>query len=328
MKQTKIIIMLLIATLCCCDTNEKEEEEKKLLPVVEIASISGVNHNSAIITGRVTFEGNPPYTNLYMYVNPNHEGISVEYFLPQGENFGRAGSYTAVFRGLLKNTSYTAVAAARNAEGTEYSYVLDFKTEDMDINKGLVAFYSFDEQNTNESQGKEQYNAINIDSEPVTYSTNTPGNTGYSASFNGNSYVKALRSPFVDIPLNSVNANMTISLWIKTMRTNTVLLSDFLGIDGGFVWVHGRTNRFTYSNGDFLCDDDWHLITISTYSDAHYIYWNLYLDGKFYASNVRAHALPRDFFIGRGFNGRMDNLRIYNRVLTQSEITELYETKQ
>jgi hypothetical protein len=58
--------------------------------------------------------------------------------------------------------------------------------------------------------------------------------------------------------------------------------------------------------------------------------WELYIDGiyleKYNESGISTKKVP--FLLGNDLKGNMDNLRIYERVLTTAEINTLFNAKQ
>lgn len=88
----------------------------------------------------------------------------------------------------------------------------------------------------------------------------------------------------------------------------------------------GNSYYFDIDISSLLLDGNWHLLNITRNNGV----YKLYIDATYYASysysGVSANIYP--MFIGNGFTGKMDNFRIYNRELTQAEITEIYNAKQ
>ena len=332
--------MLLLAGLYACE-NKEEDKDKDLLCKVEISEISATS-TSVLITGKITFEGKPVFFERgFCYSTSSNLTVEHNKVSVMGSGIGSTGSFAADIKELNKNTTYYVKAYAINDAGVAYSEEREFTTENINLGNGLAAYYSFNEQNCTESQGKSQFNGIIMDSEPVEFSTDIPGNTGYSARFNGNSYFKTIQSPTYELLKN----NFSISLWIKTMSTNTSFIQTYqifggflLGFRNGLVcyqYSHGdnRYYCFSYSGGDFLYNGNWHLITVVVlYDETSDPTLNLFLDGNLYASrktNIGDRTYMQDIFlVGIGYTGLMDNLRIYNRELTPLEVKELYDTKQ
>ncbi|MFK8058273.1 MAG: LamG domain-containing protein [Saprospiraceae bacterium] len=74
--------------------------------------------------------------------------------------------------------------------------------------------------------------------------------------------------------------------------------------------------------------DSWQHIVATHNSGVHRIYFNGELQeertGNAACSNFRASADIGDMFVGESFNGRIDDVLIYNRELTASDVTSLF----
>jgi hypothetical protein len=90
------------------------------------------------------------------------------------------------------------------------------------------------------------------------------------------------------------------------------------------------SSEFSTNVSSSLLDGNWHLLNITKYPSSYY-YYNLYIDGVYIENKVLSISYSNnsvDMFIGKGFIGKMDNLRVYDRTLTSDEITEIYNAKQ
>jgi|GEM_PF-5446335 len=222
------------------------------------------------------------------------------------------------------------------AVNKEFFYV----TAEM-LNDGLVAYYPFN-SNTNDESG----NALNGVNHGATYCPDRFLNPNSAAHFNGSSYVFIPPSGLLDI-----NASISVSCWI-----NMPILSD-----GWFVWrgstlsardpycfgissqnLHYR--RDVYNNSEvgqtisYLLPTDfinnWHHV-VCTYDHDYGIYL-LIIDGQQQASasytpvNVDYNTTGHWNCLGAVDNGDqyyiglLDDVRIYDRVLTPAEIDLLF----
>ena len=190
----------------------------------------------------------------------------------------------------------------------------------------------------------------NYDGTPTSVNFNVAGKFGNAGEFNGSSsYIDTTYT----IPASST---YTISAWFKTSTTNTqeIIIADFdasgsgltvrftLGFvssnnffinmgNGSSSWSSYTTNALPYRDGN------WHnIVTV----------WNgtnvkLYADGNTtpiadLTSTVSAGAAgtsPLNFgragdVSGSYFNGSIDQVRIFNKALTSSEVTTLYNEVQ
>ena len=137
-------------------------------------------------------------------------------------------------------------------------------------------------------------------------------------SFNGNGYVK--------LPIN-MEKNFSIELWVKQNSnvSNQSYVSAKLGKKE--FWLGWRLGRLVLAVGDEVimagCGNisEWHQMVVS--KDSNRI--SLYVDGLFIGEIPEDSSYLKDVYLGVGLNGSIDNFRLYNRVLNNSEIKQNYE---
>ena len=128
----------------------------------------------------------------------------------------------------------------------------------------------------------------------------------------------------------------TYSAWIKTTQTGIQYIIDHDVYYGGSLILSNGALEFNHSGATTTAitstkvnDGTWHFVAM-TFDGA---YVRLYIDGAlqgtFYGPSLGFLSFE-DLYIGeRGnngnfFNGSIDDVRIYNRALSSSEITALY----
>ncbi len=214
----------------------------------------------------------------------------------------------------------------------------------IDLNNGLVAHYEF-EGNANDSSGNgnngTEYGGVSY----------IDGVIGQAGSFDGvDDYMSINDSNSLDI-----TDSITLSVWIKTNGTNThsAIISKL-----GAGWYDNNAYYLNVNNDSFIHfgmnyewengiglgtnsttpveDGEWHYI-VAVYDG---IRARMYVDGIFEAESGIDYTLgtkANDFKLkigwdiyssSRHFNGQIDDLRIYNRALNDSEIQELYKLGQ
>lgn len=197
---------------------------------------------------------------------------------------------------------------------------------------GLIAYYTFDDGQVTDWGGN--YNGIN---NGATSSTDTPSNQGLSMNFNGT-------SSYLQIPYLIFQSGTTWSynVWFKTMGNGCTLLGssnsyriDINGSSKLYVFPYYMDWTSTNTVTSYL-DNQWHMLTV-TFDGSRY---SIYFDGSLFevSNNGRGWASFITYMtVGsdrsqtsypRYFNGKMDNIRTYNRALTQAEITILYNSIQ
>lgn len=221
----------------------------------------------------------------------------------------------------------------------------------QDLNKGLVGYWDMEEgggQTVYDKSGNGYDGILGASStaegnDPVFVSgRNSTGANGTGLKFDGiNDYVN-----FNAIQKNSV---YSISVWIDGLRTqsyggiahaNGDSLSRWgLSLEGGDITSknsNGVTSDFwhmeEYNETNFPAG--WHLVTVTDDGTTR----KYYKDGKFisqYTNVVTNSGVDITFWMGRGgssssnyFDGSIDELRIYNRVLSEDEIRQLYNQKK
>ena len=157
---------------------------------------------------------------------------------------------------------------------------------------------------------------------------------------------------YVSIPKSNILSNnfseMTISMWIyRTSAVNrSILFYNYLG--GGryakigvmnsanYIWFDTVINGIQYYNDITIPNGE---ITTNTWTILTFVYngsrWNYYRNAEFRNASKVEHSgsittsqfTSWDWWFGKddyqGFNGTMDDIRVYNRALTQNEITQL-----
>lgn len=207
-----------------------------------------------------------------------------------------------------------------------------------DLADGLVAYYPFN-GNAEDESGNGHHGTLLPAVDGPTPIEDCLGNPNSAFSFDGvDDYVDIIDSELLDI-----TAKLTMVCWIKTSEDflefveviDNIETSDgyglfidadekaFVTLNGGFAWVTASTS---INNGS------WHQVA-GTYDGSEV---RIYVDGKL--ENNVPYSSPLDYspnpnFVigkwdqgGREFKGLIDEVRIYNRVLSEAEIQQLYES--
>ncbi len=218
--------------------------------------------------------------------------------------------------------------------------------------EGLVAYYKF-ENTVADSSGNNRNGTI------FGSPTYVEGIDGKALNFDGeNDYVRILNSN------NLVLQSFTISAWVKWEGTPNAdgswgIVSNWYGgsdyqhyglrmgtIAPGIPFNHaaffyddGTEWDWVYGYKEELSDGNWHLITGVLESGAYAkVYFDKYLVGEDTTSIPTEINPTGDLFIARDghgdglathpcdrWNGSIDEVKIYNRVLTHDEIIDVYE---
>lgn len=206
---------------------------------------------------------------------------------------------------------------------------------------GLIGWWPFS-GNANDSSGNNNNGTVM----GATLTTDRFGNTNSAYQFDGS-------SSYITIPnsssLQSPGYRLSMTAWVNLAGYSLVgqpfnpILSknndganaymyrftvNFVGL--GFYASVNNWNNNTGGFGDTLINSEWYLLTAVLDSNISYFYLNDSLIGtQVFATNITTDNYPLE--IGRDmpgiteiFNGKIDDVGIWNRALTQQEINNLY----
>ena len=241
----------------------------------------------------------------------------------------QTGQYSGTITSLNPMTKYYVCAYATNSMGTAYGNVIEITTTQAPpvVTNGLLAYYTFDNQNADD-----YFSLHNGIAQGLIFSSDHPGNFGYSAQFDG-------LSSFINIP------NVIYPQNIKTFSFNTWVKSSSSGADlysqesAYYIFINEnsklevQSKQFDLSLTSTLLNNQWHMLTYIRNNDVH----TYYIDGILqetktgpiggFAGNsckVGTNYNATNYF----FQGKLDNLRFYNRVLSANEINEIFNAQQ
>jgi hypothetical protein len=254
------------------------------------------------------------------------------------------GTFNSKITGLTPNTKYYVRAYATSSKGTAYGNEVSFSTNDINLKNGLVAYYPFT-GNAGDSSGNGNHGAVN----GAVLTTDRFGNPNRAYSYNGiTNNISIPNSSVYDF--ESQNA-FTLSYWIKPQKISLTLANVIISKQTGagstqkgwnsFIEPNAKTNFYIRNglgqpvsacNYGIISENKWqHIIHYYNKGDA-----KVFIDGVLAGEQLSQQGVLGNtnvpILIGiaswvasntTGFNGIVDDLRIYNRVLTQSEITYL-----
>lgn len=256
------------------------------------------------------------------------------------------GSYSRNPAGVVFGGS---ISFAKNVPTTDKEYVTDMSSK-SDNQSGLVAYYPFN-GSANDMSGN--------NSDGILYgvipSKDRQGKDKSAYYFNGqDSYIVVPNST----TLNSINKAISLAAWIKIDPTTNYdgythhhiiskgatygnLWADFaLGISKVRQIDFEETNKTNsperFNSEQTLQHDRWYHL-VATFEENTI---KLYLDGKLLKVDQSPHSVFRNssqpFYIGCRyrnplvgvFKGSIDDIRIYNRVLSDKEVLKLYSSEE
>ncbi len=257
---------------------------------------------------------------------------------------------------LLASIVFSNLGGAR--EGARISNALSFQSQTHSLlGSDLVGWWNF-----NEGSGTTARDISGYDNNGTivgaTYVDGVPGTGGTALEFDGVGDFIGLGN---DSSLNIIS-NLTVSVWVKSTKNNAsnpqgiVSKGNYSGSELGWYLSKRTNNRFyfqvkvngvsharhdisTYSNNIYT-DDDWHHLTgVLLSNGSHYLYIDgIMQDASFSGTNwtpasssipmvlgaTYGDRLPPNQIDYESFGGLIDDVRIYSRALTASEIQTLY----
>ncbi|MBK6396682.1 MAG: LamG domain-containing protein [Bacteroidetes bacterium] len=204
----------------------------------------------------------------------------------------------------------------------------------ISISHGLVAWYPFC-GNANDETGNGFDGTVN----GAALTTDRFGNNSSSYQFNGSTdYINIQNSI-----LSQNNSTFSISAWFLSDTTDGAIISDRFDMTNQFKYYIGLSNTGLLTSGNFSstsCNSplqstvtlhQWNNITIT--KDSSSLVHRMFLNGILVNSdsNYCYYSSLSSTQIGRWggnndsyFTGKIDDIRIYNRVLDSIEIAALY----
>ena len=303
-------------------------------PVVSSTSVNNITYKSATLTGTLTTTGDMPINEYGFCLSNTSTTPTISNTIVGVTNLNsQTGIFSTALSTLSASTTYYVRTYVITNGGTYYGSVSNFTTpaDPFTVSDGLLAFYNFDAQNCKDALGN--YNGVI--SGGVTFSSSTPKSTGYSAQFDGT-------TGFINIPYQIIpsNGSWSFCVWIKTKSKFGLIQfgTDYqpgINTESNKFILHFSNYNSIYFNNDLsvsLMNNNWNQL-IFTYNGSKI---NYYINGSLTesVSNSNIKFFSHDYTqIGKWnynyfLNGALDNIRFYNRELTNTEITTLYNTKQ
>jgi len=204
------------------------------------------------------------------------------------------------------------------------------------LKEGLIGWWPFDE-----SEG-----TMAADRSPGSHSATLEGGAKFGPGRIGNALILDGKTAHAVVPGFKGIPGMaarTVAAWIKTTQSSGQIIS-WGSEEPGKMWIFGfiRGRIGVNPRGGYLYvrdplhDDTWHHVVV-VMEEANppnlHDHVKLFVDGE--PAEIHDIGLldlwpldtgdQLDVTIGRGFNGLIDDLRIYNRTLSEDEVLSLYQ---
>lgn len=297
------------------------------LPTVTTTAITNKTQTSATSGGDVTSDGGATVTTKGICWSTTINPTTTNNPISGGSG---TGSYTCNITGLSPNTPYHVRAYATNSVGISYGEDVAFTTL-PNPSGNLIAYYPFT-GNANDAT----VNGYDGTIEGAILTTDRHGTLNKAYLFDGSTNDIAIPSDAVNnLPTGTVAAfiylnelNLQHSILDKT-ETDVINYFQFI-IDNnnklrGIINSNGGSS---YRSNTALSQNQWYHVAITWDG----ININFYLNGVLDGTDVFTDGVPsayRQPYIGKVenntayMNGKIDEVRIYNYALTQSEIQSL-----
>ena len=232
---------------------------------------------------------------------------------------------------------YFGVSLGIPAESGGITEIGEVAMDEVYVNNGLVADYPFN-RNANDESGNGNHGTVN----GATLTTDRFGNNDRAYSFDGvNDYIDIWSTAEIN---NNINTNEgTISAWFYGRAYSGFVYQYFggtVGPNSDRLYLHlGPQAALRTGTGNLFCDlasvslGTWYHVVHVWNSDGSYkLFVNGELAGECQFGNPGFVFLGNErFYFGRGWSGNpdyldgiIDDIRIYNRALTEPEIEALF----
>jgi hypothetical protein len=318
------------------------------LAMITTTAISDTTGVSAVSGGNITSDGGSAITTRgVVWGTSPAPTVSLATKTTDGSG---TGQFSSRMEGLSKSTKYYARAYATNAAGTAYGNELSFTTTTVDLNSGLVAYYPFN-GNANDESGNGNngiLNGVQLTSDrknnsntaylfdgtneimvPHTNALNLTGDMSISAWFNSygpptfrtNHTIVAKRSSteFNSFPFG-LNINYQFGIITDYKKPMFVSSTSLLPFPNGYQFLQSTTD---------IINNSWNHILLTISGNQLKLFLNGILVLNTISDNQKRVPNQAPLLIGSGarndkpseqFVGKLDEIRIYNRALTNSEL--------
>ncbi len=250
----------------------------------------------------------------------------------------------------LTNTSHQISVIATDTIGNQTTSSITITVDNLSGGPaaGLVGYWSFDTNFVNGATLLDQSgNNLNATADSTTF---VSGKIGQALAYNGTSSLVRNTNNLTSQQLYDLMSDLSLSVWVQTTnssRTEALISKYAAGGQGsgyllrttpaGVVELQfGGANCVSpnslYTDKTKINDGNWHHVAVVIKLG---ISVNFYIDGALSSSfsvvsvagpaaSILQFGLNPFTFIGTYFTGAMDDVRIYNRALSSSEITSLF----
>ena len=324
------------------------------VPAVTMESASEVTSSSAVVAGTLKSLGDSKVSQhgfCWSSSNP-YPGVNDE--CCQLGDASNVKSFSAKLPGLSPSTEYYVRAYAVNSYGTAYSDTVirfitasasepggDISSGEIVVPQGLMSYYTFDKEDASDLTENELDGTL---IETPSFIAETVDGTGKALYLNG------IKKQYMTIPYNVLKAlaKYSVSFWIKDFSQGVVFAAEG-GNDLPYLYVRDNQKFMLFNdsysskyNPDYytfaydctsIMSSQWHHVAISSSNGA----MVLYVDGVKVdsikseydlSSSTKMNIGGMDYDTGSYMTMKIDNVRFYQRVLSDTEVKEIYNDEK
>ncbi len=300
----------------------------------------------------VTYDGSGNASGVKVYFDAEEQAITITQNTLTGStknsidvHLGTRNGAAQQYEGFFDEVRIYAYARSATQVKVDYNFyaeVLGVKTQKY-LSEGLVGYWKMDETSwtgaageVKDASGNEHNGTASCYGVGCSVPTTGAGKFSNGGIFDGNQH-------YVNTPLstNNLSTPITVSAWVKisdlTKRYQPIV-SGYSGAgdrwDLYYYWNAGSQNKFEwiYHNGPYIStpaivgENRWHLVTVTHDGNAVIIFLDGQQMGK--GTTTRNVSTGETIKIGgrpdESLKGNVDEVRIYNRALSEKEVKDLY----
>ena len=217
--------------------------------------------------------------------------------------------------------------------------VFNMGVQAQDLNNGLVALWSFDNKDFQDSVGV--FHGEEMGTDPIEFTTGRPG-FGQALALDGiDQYVQIVGGEASD--LSFAGGSMSVSAWFRIGAFDKSWQALIAKGEGNRWRIHRRGGEGGFAHaggtgegpaGEDLTLDEWHHMVAVSDADVDEFGTRMYVDGEVYTEFAGAPDLgENDLYVmiggnpdtgNRTWNGDIDDIGIWDRVLSADEVAALF----
>jgi len=309
---------------------KKITTQAAVVPDLLVENPTAITQTSATFAATISDNGGRPIL-VKGFIWGTSATINLITNLGKTTNGTGTDSFSDAANGLSPETEYFVLAYATNSTAKAFTTLAEEDENPINtvgeptwIKDGLVAWYPFN-GNANDESGNGNNGTVN----GATLSADRFGKSGKAYSFDGvNDYLKIDFSP-------TIIKSLTFWISLKEPNVNKYITSKSSG-DGGTVinWQNNLIKARLGSPGGYFLSgyqpylNQWYYIQITNDGIKQNFYVNGVLINETIGNNnefEQSLYFMRHPTSGYEVDGSLDDIRIYNRALSDAEVKELYE---